>query len=309
MTYKGKGTNMKKVFSNNDQVIHVWAQRTQHVGYNPKRSLSFNGDTLYSYATPIAEFVPAHKACLISSKSYSNTTAKHIPNSSDIPDSWKVFYVPHLKSFGGWDKGYDGNFIQANMRRFEQGYAETMKRLGRCRQATIPYIIDSLKEQAKDAKVFAAHFKVKFHASRFPLPSKSVIARIKVQTAEEIKAKAEETRQTNARIAAERAVELKAWRAGKAGSLHGHSKIYLRIKGENVQTSRGAEFPVKAAKLAVKLITRCVAKGELYVRQHGESGVELGQFRIDTIESNGNVKAGCHYVEFDEIQRLAKRIL
>jgi len=80
----------------------------------------------------------------------------------------------------------------------------------------------------------------------------------------------------------------------------------LRVKGDVIQTSQGADFPVEHAKLAFAVIAN--------VRKHGltwESGnrsIRLGHFAIDRIDANGDVKAGCHFVEWSEIERCAREL-
>ena len=49
---------MKKVFSSNDECIHVFAQRTHEEGRTPNSNVYFYGDKLYSYGSHylLAEF-------------------------------------------------------------------------------------------------------------------------------------------------------------------------------------------------------------------------------------------------------------
>lgn len=96
---------MKHVFSN-DMVAHVWAQRSQSEGHNRNRSFSFRDSTIYSYSTPIAAFVPETRkrtACLISERSYSVSTARHISLARRAVSGVPVFVVPHI-SIDKWSK-------------------------------------------------------------------------------------------------------------------------------------------------------------------------------------------------------------
>lgn len=89
---------MKHVFSN-DMVAHVWAQRSQPSGYTSNRNFSFDGAVLISYSTPIAAFVPGTRkrtACLISERSYSVSTARHISLARRAVHGVPVFIVPHV---------------------------------------------------------------------------------------------------------------------------------------------------------------------------------------------------------------------
>lgn len=89
---------MKHVFSN-DMVAHVWAQRSQPSGYTSNRNYSFDGAVLISYSTPIAAFVPGTRkrtACLISERSYSVSTARHISLARRAVSGVPVFVVPNV---------------------------------------------------------------------------------------------------------------------------------------------------------------------------------------------------------------------
>ena len=79
--------------------------------------------------------------------------------------------------------------------------------------------------------------------------------------------------------------------------------IRLRIKGDELQTSRGASVPLAHAVKAFRVIKRLRSKGESYER-NGHT-IHLGHFALDAVDSAGNVRAGCHEVAWEEIQRVA----
>ncbi len=79
--------------------------------------------------------------------------------------------------------------------------------------------------------------------------------------------------------------------------------IRLRIKGDELQTSRGARVPLAHAVKAFRVIKRLRDKGQAYQR-NGHT-IHLGHFALDSIDSAGNVRAGCHEVEWAEIARVA----
>lgn len=80
----------------------------------------------------------------------------------------------------------------------------------------------------------------------------------------------------------------------------------LRIDGHEVETSRGARFPIMHAKRGLALVRAVMARGEEW-RPNGSS-CRLGHYHIDRIEANGTVHAGCHVVGWEEINRLAEEI-
>jgi hypothetical protein len=81
-------------------VEHVWAQRTQEHGRSANGNYSFDGDTLYSYSTPIAKFWQGTRGrtfALITSETFSVTTSgKHMPSAYNIPNVSGTFNVPFI---------------------------------------------------------------------------------------------------------------------------------------------------------------------------------------------------------------------
>jgi len=79
----------------------------------------------------------------------------------------------------------------------------------------------------------------------------------------------------------------------------------VRRKGERLETSRGAEVPFKHAVLAYLKAQQCRETGATWHR-NGEK-VPVGVYQLDAIDAEGNIRAGCHTIAFDEMQRLAVR--
>lgn len=75
--------------------------------------------------------------------------------------------------------------------------------------------------------------------------------------------------------------------------------LRLRNDGLTVETSQGAEFPLAHALRAIPIILRCRANQTGWTT-NGHS-ISLGHFTISEITANGDVRAGCHFVRFDEI--------
>jgi hypothetical protein len=97
------------------------------------------------------------------------------------------------------------------------------------------------------------------------------------------------------------------WRNGLVNRVHSSDRItILRIKGDRVETSKGAQFPVSDAVRAYPLIKKVKDMGETWVTNGHK--IPLGHFRIDRIESDGTVKAGCHIVQWNEIELIARQL-
>lgn len=78
------------------------------------------------------------------------------------------------------------------------------------------------------------------------------------------------------------------------------------IVGGVLQTSRGADVPLAHALKAFRFIKLCRAKGQAW--QANGRTVPVGHFRIDSIATNGDFKAGCHFIEWEEVAKLAKAL-
>ena len=89
---------MKKVFSSNSQLAHVWANQLQYEGR--ASSMFFYGPVIYSYGHhyEIARFLETdggQKVCFVNANGYSNSTAKHTAHVwAAIPDGIPTFKVP-----------------------------------------------------------------------------------------------------------------------------------------------------------------------------------------------------------------------
>jgi hypothetical protein len=103
--------------------------------------------------------------------------------------------------------------------------------------------------------------------------------------------------------------KIKSWRDGKEVRLrfgYGDATTMMRIKGDEVQTSKGARFPVEHAKRAFHIVARCKRNGVDWVR-NGHS-IQVGHFTLDRIHPNGDVLAGCHFVKWEEIELCAREL-
>ena len=80
----------------------------------------------------------------------------------------------------------------------------------------------------------------------------------------------------------------------------------LRVDGDQIQTSQGARIPTAHAERIWNLIRAVMARGEAY--QHNGHSEHAGDFRIDRVEVDGTLRAGCHVIEFAELQRMAQAL-
>lgn len=271
---------MKTVFTN-AQCAHVWAQNTQDHGRGSKGTIFFSDGVIYSYGThfPIARHFGG--VVLFTSQGYSISTSKH--------KSYVLRACSHLRV-------YEVNNVLANsIFEHKDNAAEMVRRIeieiskgDRSRVYKRMYFTRA-QSMVQECKSYCAAVGIEPPA----LPELSTAQ----LTAQDIP---RELRRVNKLTYEEQRA---AWRKGKRQNAPG--PIMLRLAGDNVRTSHGAEFSLNDAKAALYFIRRTVKSGEDFIC---DVTIPLGSFRIDAISKDGDVRAGCHIVSNTEIETLAKEI-
>lgn len=133
-------------------------------------------------------------------------------------------------------------------------------------------------------------------------------ARSRHMTVEEYRAALEAERAENERVMHLRYEErVEEWLAGKSIPAHLlHESTLLRVSGDQVETSRGAVFPLAHAKRGLALVRSVMARGEEWL-SNGHT-CKLGYYGIERIDADGTVHAGCHVVPWASIERIVPQI-
>jgi hypothetical protein len=101
--------------------------------------------------------------------------------------------------------------------------------------------------------------------------------------------------------------KLADWLQGKqVFNLYTQGAAYLRIRDSNLETSQGATVPLDHATRAFRFI-RAVRASQRPWARNGHC-VRVGHFQIDSIDGEGNIRAGCHNIQWSEIERIANQI-
>jgi hypothetical protein len=96
------------------------------------------------------------------------------------------------------------------------------------------------------------------------------------------------------------------WQEGQGGiNALGYSPrtTLVRRVGSRLETSRGVEVPFAQAVIAFHKASRCRRTSTTWHR-NGEQ-LPVGHFQVDAIDAQGNIKAGCHTLQWEEMLRLA----
>ena len=78
------------------------------------------------------------------------------------------------------------------------------------------------------------------------------------------------------------------------------------ITGGKLETSQGADVPLVHAVKAFRFIKLVKERGQGWQRNGAQ--VRVGHFTLDSIDTDGNMKAGCHNFEWQDIEALATRL-
>ncbi len=287
-----------------DMVAHLWAHQSQESARNGGRdNFFFRGTTIYSYGMhfPIAKHASnkrGESAVLFTTQTYSVTTAKHCSIVRNAIRGQTVFRVSDPANINH----------AANMEDYAKRIVDAALSAAKAR-SNKEWRLRQLEALIVEANAYSAFFAQR---KRFALPSDFDLAAAKEMAAEWTRKQDAARRKRDALRAAELAqrqadalIAVQRWIAGESvqrWELAHAEGTFLRVKPgepETVETSRGAEFPMAHA----KRILPAVRSGVPYA--HNGHTIHAGAFRIDAIDGDGNVRAGCHYVMRAEIERFA----
>ncbi len=301
----------KKHVFDTGEIPHLWAHRTQDEARNRQGNLYFTADTIYSYGShfPIARHVVSEaggRAVLFTTATYSVTTSSHCSAvRSAIPSGIPVFHVPNVchGRYSGSELTADGH--AGNL----ADYTERIEK----------HVVISARARSSYAKAWnnqhAGHLRHQAFAycSFFGLPVPNIpevpeinsdaLTAIRKREAKRAAEKAEQTKRERAEALVRQQELITQWRASQYSGCLYDVPAMLRIDGDEVVTSRGARFPVSHAKRGLAFVRKVRESRQAYVR-NGHT-IHLGPYALDRIEPDGTVKAGCHVVSWEEIERIA----
>ena len=270
------------------EVCHTWAQQCQDNARNSSESVFFQGDTIYSYGHhfPMARILAGGRV-LITTRTYSVTTSGH------LSQAWRA--VNHLESV-------QVNNVKAeskkehldNVKDGIEYICHCINKAKRARTYKDMWNRDALtraEELTWYAKEYLPRHKFNFDLSAIGEESAKIEAREKKRKAREAKKRE--------KLAKEK---IEQWIDGLSVSIpYGVNRVFLRVQGNEVQTSQGAFVPYDAAKKSFAFMLRHKANGW---KRNGET-FAIGQYQLDAVNDNGII-AGCHRIDWQEINRFAQ---
>lgn len=294
---------MRHVFTN-AEIPHLWAHQAREEARNSNGTLYFNGPTIYSYGShfPIASHVLNERgeaAVLFTIARYSVTTSGHCSAvASAIPTHVPVFHVPHLRGSWGETRSHS-----ANAENYVSRISELLDKASRARSNR-----EWLEREALSLRQELQRYVAFFRLSGIAVPESENLDAlqgwISAHAEEEQRRKEEAARCAEQKRRREQRSQIKRFRSGDPTVTYiGGIQPMLRVRGNEVETSLGARFPIEHAIRGLELIRQVRQSGQEYI--HNGHAVHLGHYRIDRIECNGTVHAGCHIVAWNEIERIA----
>jgi len=295
------GKRVRRVVDSSE-VAHLWAHRAQSDARNAKGSLYFRGDTIYSYGShfPVARHVhnkPGEAAVLFTTKTYSVTTSGHCSTVWSACHHLTLFRVPDVLA--------DAKSAHTdNLTDYTKRIREALLKSARARStwAKTSNHRDAT-ELRREAIAYAKFFRLAYSRMLPDVPALDSLElrELKEREAKAQAAKARKTLRENAEL-------IVRWRQGESVRLPYGLPDMLRISsdGMEVETSRGASFPVSHAKRGLALVRAVRQRAERW--QSNGHTCHLGHYQIDAIEPDGTVKAGCHTVRWSGIEGIAPAI-
>ncbi len=319
---------MSRTVFDNRQCAHVWAQQNQPSGRGAKGSIYFEGRTIYSYGShfPMATFL-SHAVVLINSDSYSVSTSRHQGYvSSAVYHKTRLYACTRvLKVAADWhdnenarDAAIGVMLKRVTLKEVEQHLCAALtKRMKKSKAAEIDAAINTIHRTGDIYSALGLQMPKELLARLDMLTAENsdILESFKAQKEKEAKT-AERKRKAQEKKDAVILINAVAkWQARKpldeneSPVFRRAEKLYMRVNEDEIETSQGARFPVTHAKKAFLAIRRAKENGTYYVRNSintHQKTFRLGAFTIDRIDVNGDVKAGCHLVQWDEIERVAR---
>jgi hypothetical protein len=285
---------MRTKYSSNSELSHVWANDPDPSIGKSANSMSCHNGKLYSYSTCIGQII--NDTVIYNTASYSVTTSKQqsYMQSATSHYSKKIYLdIPRrgLDSLVFNQRDFEEIVVKPNANKAN----DLLVKASRSKKYATLYsgqafsIIKNLEKYALFIGVF------------YSCPDIDDLQELAIKADKE--AKALEKVRKAARIK-EQAEALINWRKGE--DVRNHFELTaLRIKDDEIQTTKGARIPVDHAVKFWGLIKSWHEKGVSYVKDH--HSIHLGNYSVNRFE-NDVLTVGCHSIPYSEIENIAHQL-
>ncbi len=284
---------MKTRYSSNSELAHIWANDPDPSIGKSANSMSCQNGKLYSYSTVIAQIIG--DTVIYNTASYSVTTSKHqgYAHGASSHFQHKIYLnIPRR----GLDSLEFNQLSFNEIAQISQNEASSyLLKASRSRKYAESYRAQAFRIYDNLVK-YAALFNLEYQAPNYSsLEAQAVEAEKKAKELEKIR-RAERIK--------EQAEALENWRAGL--DVRNFFEITaLRIKEDQIETTKGARIPVDHAIKFWGLIKSWHEKGVSYVKDH--HSIHLGNYSVNRFE-NDVLTVGCHTIPYSEIESIAHQL-
>jgi hypothetical protein len=318
--------------NSNSMVAHIWAQQEKHSGKSANGNLSFRGETLFSYVTPIGRFVQTvdgERATLVTSNTYSMTTSgKHMPALWRAIDYGRgnfapCFSVPIVGIYDLTEKDHETNLAHL-VAEYEMLCGKYLR--ARDLYGDETYLIGQLQTRANSARNYASAFGLELpfldagnawreiwrkraeRAARLNAPG--MAEKRERERVKRMERKERKEREEREERALKCAAHLEKWILGETNYLPYDCRpidgsVKLRIRDDKLETSQLASVPLPHAIRVFQFVKLCRERGETWQR-NGKT-LRVGNFQVDRVDADGSFRAGCHFIQWPEIERVARQ--
>jgi hypothetical protein len=285
---------MRTKYSSNSELSHVWANDPDPSIGKSANSMSCQNGKLYSYSTCIAQIIG--DTVIYNTASYSVTTSKQqgYMQSATSHYSKKIYLdIPRrgLDSLVFNQRDFEEIVIKPNANKAN----DLLVKASRSKKYATLYsgqafsIIKNLEKYALFTGLFYSCPDIDDLQELAIKADKEAKALEKIRRAERIKEQEE---------------ALINWRKGE--DVRNRFEITaLRIKDDEIQTTKGARIPLDHAIKFWGLIKSWHEKGVSYVKDH--HSIHLGNYSVNRFE-NGILTVGCHSIPYSEIENIAHQL-
>ena len=260
------------------EVFHYFANKIQPSGRCGNTSFAL--PNAYSYAAIIGKHFPQGVA--LSNASYSITTSSHQADLRQACNHLNRVYVP------------DPSDVRTSYQAVNINVANLLKKASTAKAKRGIYLSDALN-QVSWFNTFAEWNNSEL---RIDAPVTSDVALKDIAQA----VKADNARRNaaikeRARIdALDNAAKLAEWRAGNSVYLPYNLAVVLRVKGDTIETSKGARIPLDQAPLIWAMVQR---------KKDWKPGNAIGVYQLTKIRADGSIVVGCHDIPYSELEYIA----
>lgn len=286
---------MKRVF-NNSQLAHVWANQSQESGHNPGNSMYFEGTKIWSYGSHylMGEIHTAKngtKYALINEHGYSPTTGKQRSCCVDaLHNLIPYWYASDPSSPEQAVLDSEDNLISETFGYFltkREQWGNPIERVKE-RYESHNHLCDMVGvpkhklTMTDDLEWLYTEHRLLVEKRQAELNTPEALAK-----KEALRVRREELKQAKLRV--KLAENIKDFHEFKRGNVHGLSPVLIRVRGEVVETSGGAQVPLRAA---LRLLN-AIDNGSV------TDGFKVGHFTYES-QDGGVVKIGCHRIDIEQ---------